>query len=67
MDNQTLDLFKNSLKADEAEIARLTERAGGYREAIKTEEQRRASVKARRQKVASPQADQGAGEGGVIP
>ena len=56
MDNKTFALFQDSLKQVEAEIARLTEKAVGYREAIKEEEERRATIKARRQKVTSPQA-----------
>ena len=41
MDNKTLNLFRYSLRQVEAEIARLTEKAGDYREIIKREETKR--------------------------
>ena len=56
MDNKTFALFQDSLKQVEAEIARLTEKAVGYRDVIKTEEERRATTKARRQKANNAQA-----------
>ena len=56
MDNKTLTLFQDSLKRVEAEIERLTDTAVGYRTVIKEEEERRATSKARRQKITSPQA-----------
>ena len=61
MDNKTLTLFQDSLKQVEAEITRLTEKAVSYREAIKTEEERRVASKARRQKANNAQA-QGPGQ-----
>ena len=66
MDNQTLTLFKASLKQVEAEIARLTEKAVGYREAVKTEEERRATLKVRRQRANNAQ-PQGPGQEEVRP
>ena len=41
MDNKTLNLFRYSLRQVEAEIARLTEKAGDYREIIKRGETKR--------------------------
>ena len=50
IDNKTLTLFRNSLKQVETEIARLTDRASGYREAIATEEARRDAKAKKKQK-----------------
>ena len=50
MDNKTLNLFRYSLRQVEAEIARLTEKAGDYREIIKREEEAMAATETNRAK-----------------